>query len=174
MYNLGQNTTTPWQYFPKVVLYAFSLLLLQAVCFSRLPYPALRADLLLPLVFVTAIQWTPVPSVLWACFWGFIMDVFSGEFWGFHVGSYIFVTCMVNVASEKLEFQNPLYQMIFVGLCALGQSLALGFFFLLQPLSGVSAASLWLNLLLRSLWIMFLTPFVVFPIWNPKKGGSGS
>jgi hypothetical protein len=70
----------------------------------------------------------------------------------------------VNVSSEKIELENPIYQMLFVGICALGQSVALGFFLLLEPSSLVDMALIWKDLIIRCLFIMFLSPFVIYPV----------
>src|SRR5512142_3149846 len=110
----------------RLVVYTFSILLIQAHFVTRLPYQALRADLLLPLMFGIAAEWPPTAGLLWACFWGFLADNFSGMFWGLHVGSYVMAVCLVHMASERFDCQNPFYQMCLVGLCAAGQSVAIG------------------------------------------------
>lgn len=98
-----------------------------------------------------------------------MLDTLSGKFWGFHVGSYVVAVCLVYAASEKFELQNPLYQMLFVGLCALGQSVVLGLFLMLEPYSLVGISPICQDLLIRSLFIMLLSPFIIYPIGNGKK-----
>ncbi len=83
------------------------MLALQAHLIPRLPYPALRVDLLLPLMFAIAVEWSPLAGVLWAGFLGFVVDNFSGEFWGLHVGSYTVTVCLVNMASEEVRLAQP-------------------------------------------------------------------
>jgi rod shape-determining protein MreD len=163
------RSTIQWQHFLKVSGYTFFLALVQALWIARLPYTGLRTDLLLPLMFGVAIEWPPVLSIFWAFLWGFAMDTLSGKFWGFHVGSYVVAACVVNISSEKFEFQNPLYQMSFIGLCALGQSMVLGFFLLFEPSGSLVVASTWKNLLIRSVMMMVLCPLIVYPIWSTKR-----
>ena len=129
----------------------------------------MRADLLLPLMFGIATVWSPLPSLSWALLWGFVLDALSGKFWGFHVGSYVVAVCLVYAASEKFELQNPLYQMLLVGLCALGQSVVLGLFLMLEPDSLVGISSILQDLLIRSLFIMLLSPFIIYPIGDSKQ-----
>jgi len=153
-----------FQYFLWIVLYTLILVVLQALWISRLSYPAMRADLLLPLMFGVSTVWSAPTSLAWAFVWGFALDVLSGKFWGFHVGSYVVAVCLVNVTSEKIELENPIYQMLFVGVCALGQSVALGFFLLLEPYSLIDAAVIWKDLVIRCLFIMLLSPFIIYPV----------
>jgi len=159
-----------WQYFLKVLAYTFTLFLVQAIWVSRLPFPALRGDLLLPVMFGVAVEWSTPSGLLWALFWGYAADVFSGEFWGFHVGSYLVAICLVNMTAERFEFENPLYQAAFIGVCALGQSVALGFFFLLAPLETISAASTWMQLAIRSFFMSIFAPLIIYPIWSGRRG----
>lgn len=153
----------------RVSAYTLLLLLLQAIWISRLSYPAMRVDLLLPLMFGVATVWPPLASLAWAFFWGFAVDTLSGKFWGFHVGSYVVAVCLVNVATEKFELQNPLYQMLLVGFCAFGQSVALGMYLLLEPFNVVSVSAIWEELLIRALFTMLLAPFIVYPIADAKS-----
>lgn len=172
MNTLGRmKSVRPVQYFFKVSAYTFFLLLVQAIWVARLPYPALRADLLLPMMFGIAVEWSPPLCIAWALSWGFVMDALSGEFWGFHVGSYVAAICLVNITVERFEFQNPLYQMAFVGLCALGQSVALGVYLIFSPSGAVSVASVWMSLAIRAIFIAVLAPFLIYPIWNSRRGG---
>lgn len=159
------------QYFLWVVLYTLFLVVLQALWIVRLSYPAMRADLLLPLMFGVATVWSAPASLVWAFVWGFVLDVLSGKFWGFHVGAYVAAVCLVNVTSEKIEMDNPVYQILFVGVCALGQSAALGFFLLLEPSSLVDMAPIWKDLIIRCLFIMFLSPFIIYPIREIGRAG---
>jgi len=153
----------------RIVLCTFLGLLFQAHLISRLPYPALRVDLLLPLMFAVAVQWTPLPGVLWAGFWGFAVDSFSGEFWGLHVGSYMVAICLVNMAFEKFDFYNPLYQMGLVGLCALGQSIALGLYLSFIPMDLPSLITIWISLGIRTLLSVTLAPFLIYPMLCPRR-----
>lgn len=130
----------------------------------------MRVDLLLPLMFGTAVEWSPVLSIAWASVWGFILDTLSGKFWGFHVGSYVVAVCLVNITAERFELYNPLYQMLFVGACALGQSFALGLFLLFEAPAQIEVSSTYMSLLLRSIFMMLLTPLVTYPLWNVRGG----
>jgi rod shape-determining protein MreD len=120
-------------------------------------------------MFGTALEWPPLPSFFWAFFWGFAMDTLSGKFWGMHVGSYVVAVCLVHIASERLELHNPVYQMVFVGFCALGQSVVLGAFLMLETSSTLSLAATWGGIIMRSLFIMLLAPLVLFPLWHPRR-----
>ena len=120
--------------------------MVQSYWVSRLPYPELRIDLLLPLMFGIAVEWSPVLSIVWASAWGFVADALSGKFWGFHVGSYVVAICLVNITAERFEFHNPLYQMLFVGACALGQSIALCLFLLVAAPEQVAMPSIYASL----------------------------
>jgi rod shape-determining protein MreD len=158
-----------WQFSFKVGLYSFVLLLVQALWISRLPYPALRADLLLPLMFGIALEWPPFPCFLWAFSWGFVVDTLSGKFWGLHVGSYVAAICLVNIASERLELRNPVYQMIFVGFCAFGQSIVLSVFLMLEPYGSLFLGTAWNRIIMRTLFMTILTPLILYPVWNARK-----
>lgn len=162
------KSSLPWGYVLKVALYTLFLLFLQSTWISRFSHPALRIDLLLPLMFGTAIEWPPVMTLAWASGWGFVLDNLSGKFWGFHVGSYVVAVCLVNIAVERVELYNPLYQMLFVGACALGQSVALGLFLFLEAPSQIEASSTYLSLILRSFLMMLLTPLITYPVWHVR------
>jgi rod shape-determining protein MreD len=153
----------------KIILYTIFVLLLQAHLVPRLPYIAFRVDLMLPLMFGVAVSWTPVGGLLWAAFWGFVVDNFSGEFWGLHVGSYMVAVCLVNMASEKFDCYNPFYQMGLVGLCALGQSVALGLFLSFVPMDISSLASIWISLGIRTLLSISLAPLLIYPIASSRN-----
>ena len=152
-----------------MTLYTFSLLLLQSCWVSRLSYSELRIDLLLPLMFGVAVEWSPVLSIVWALVWGFVGDTLSGKFWGFHVGSYVVVICLVNITADRFEFHNPVYQMLFVGACALGQSVALGLFLLVEAPEQLTMTSIYVGLLLRSVVTMLLAPIITYPVWNIRE-----
>lgn len=143
--------------------------MVQSYWVSRLPYPELRIDLLLPLMFGIAVEWSPVLSIVWASAWGFVADALSGKFWGFHVGSYVVAICLVNITADRFEFHNPLYQMLFVGACALGQSIALCLFLLVAAPEQVAMPSIYASLLLRSVVTMIMTPLITFPVWNIRE-----
>lgn len=162
------KSALPWEYVIKVTLYTLFLLFLQSTWISRFSHPALRVDLLLPLMFGTAIEWPPVLTLAWASWWGFVLDTLSGKFWGFHVGSYVVAVCLVNIAAERFELYNPLYQMLFVGACALGQSVALGLFLLLEAPSQIEVSSTYLSLIIRSFLMMLLTPLITYPLWHVR------
>ena len=163
------RSTTQWQHFVKVTGYTVLLALVQGLLVVRLPFPGLRGDLLLPLMFGVAVEWPPLLSIFWAFLWGFAMDTLSGKFWGFHVGSYVVAVSLVNLATEKFEFRNPLYQMSFIGVCALGQSLVLGLFLLFEPSGSLVLVATWESLAVRSVMMMILCPLIVLPIWNKKR-----
>jgi rod shape-determining protein MreD len=160
-----------WPRLLRVVAYTFVLLLLQVLWIARMPFPALRGDLLLPAMFGVAVEWSTPFSLLWALAWGYVADVLSGEFWGFHVGSYLVAVCLVNLTAERFEFDNPLYQMAFTGVCAVGQSIALGFYFLLTPSESGSVSSMWMHLAVRSLLMSVFAPLILAPIWSGKRSG---
>jgi len=162
------KNSAQWQLYPKMTAYSFVLMLIQAHWISHLPYAGLRVDLLLPLMFGVAIEWSPFMSLLWAFFWGYVMDTLSGKFWGFHVGSYVAAICLVNIAIERFEVHNPFYQMSFVGVCALGQSFVLGLFLLFEPSGSLVVVSTWRSLAIRSLVMMLLTPAILFPVWRAR------
>ncbi len=153
----------------KITLYTFFILALQAHLIPRLPYPALRIDLLLPLMFAIAVEWSPLAGVLWASLWGFVVDNFSGEFWGLHVGSYAVTVCLVNLASERFDRRNPAFQMGLVGLCVLGQSVALGLFLSFVPMDLPSLTSIWISLGIRTLLSVTIAPFLIYPMLNPRN-----
>lgn len=163
------KSSTRWQDFLWIALYTLALFLVQAVWICQLPYPALRVDLLLPLMLGVAMKWPPLLSLFWAVGWGYVADTFSGEFWGFHVGSYVASICLVNIASEKFEFRDPLYLMFFVGLCAVVQSLMLALFLLFQPYVAFDTIWIWKNLAIRSVLMMLLAPFIIHPVWKMVK-----
>jgi len=153
----------------KTTLYSLFVLTLQAHLIPRLPYPALRVDLFLPLMFAIAVEWPPLAGVLWAGFLGFVVDNFSGEFWGLHVGSYTVTVCLVNMASKRFDWANPAYQMGLVGLCALGQSIALGSFLSFFPMDIDALTSIWIGLGIRTLLSVTIAPFLIYAMLNPRK-----
>ncbi len=153
----------------RLVLYTLLVLLVQAHFVSRLPYPALRADLVLPLMFGAGALWSPIAALLWASFWGFVVDNFSGEFWGLHVGSYMMAVCLVYMASDRFDCCSPVYQMCVVGICAAGQSIAIGLFLSFVPMDLVSLSNLWIGLAIRTLLCMTSAPFLIYPILSPRS-----
>jgi rod shape-determining protein MreD len=159
----------PWRYFTGVTFYTLFLLLLQSTWVSRFTFPELRIDLLLPLMFGVGVEWSPVMSIVWASVWGFVADTLSGKFWGFHVGSYVVAICLVNITAERFEFHNPLYQMFFVGACALGQSAALGLFLLVETPAQMAMPSIYTSLILRSMVTMILAPILTYPLWKIRE-----
>jgi rod shape-determining protein MreD len=152
----------------KFFLYTVIVLVLQAHFVQRLPYEALRVDLLLPVMFAIAVECSPLTSVFWAGILGFMADNFSGEFWGMHVGSFILTVCLVNMASERFDWRNPAYQMGLVGLSALVQSMALGLFLSFTTVDMAVTTSFWISLCLRALLSATIAPFLIYPILNPR------
>jgi rod shape-determining protein MreD len=150
---------------------AFLLLSLQAQIVPQLPYAALRIDLLLPFMFGVAVEWSPLAGLLWAGGLGFVVDVFSGEFWGLHVGSYIVTVCLVNMASENFDCSNPAYQLGLVGLCGLGQSIALGLFLSYVPTDSATLTSIWVSLCIRTLLSATIAPLLIYPLLSPETAG---
>lgn len=158
-----------WRYLARVTLYTLFLLLIQSYWVSRFSFTELRIDLLLPLMFGIAVEWSPVLSIVWALVWGFVVDTLSGKFWGFHVGSYVVAICLVNITAERFEFHNPIYQMLFVGACALGQSVVLALFLFVGAPEQITTPSVYGILLLRSLVTMLLAPLLTYPVWNIRE-----
>ncbi len=148
----------------KFSSYGFVLLALQAQVVPQLPYTALRIDLFLPFMFAVAVEYPPLTALLWAGGLGFVADVFSGEFWGLHVGSYIISVCLVQMAAGGFESDNPAYQMFLVGLCALGQSIALGLFLSYVPTDSATLASIWVGLSVRTLLCATIAPLLIYPL----------
>lgn len=155
----------------KFTLSGFVVLALQAQIVRLLPDPAVRIDLFIPFMFVVAAEWSPLAGVLWAGSLGFIMDVFSGEFWGLHVGSYILTVCLVNMASDNFDCLNPAYQMGLVGLCALTQSFALGLFLSYVPMDTVTLRSIWVSLGIRTIVSALIAPFLIYPLLSRQRVG---
>jgi rod shape-determining protein MreD len=153
----------------KITLYTLFVLALQAHVIPRLPYTALRVDLMIPLMYAVAVEWSPLGGLLWACFWGFVVDNFCGEFWGLHVGSYTVMLCLVHIVSDRFDRYNPVYQAGLVGLCALGQSIAIGLFLSFVPMDVPSLTSIWISLGIRTLLSSTIAPFLIYPILNPKN-----
>ncbi len=163
------SSVLPFGRLSRLALYTLLMFLVQAHVISRLPYPALRADLLLPLMFGAGALWSPLAALCWASFWGFAVDNFSGEFWGLHVGSYMMAVCLVYMASDRFDCCSPVYQMCVVGICAAGQSIALGFFLSFVPMDVVSLSNLWIGLAIRTLLCMTSAPFLIYPILSPRS-----
>jgi rod shape-determining protein MreD len=153
----------------KFTLYTLLMIGLQAHLIQRMPYEAMRIDLLLPVMFAISVEWSPLCGVLWAGLLGFIMDNFSGEFWGLHVGSFTLTVCLVNMASEKFDWFNPAYQVGVVGLCALAQSLALGMFLCFAPMETPELTNIWLGLGFRILLSALVAPLLIYPILKPRS-----
>ncbi|SPF47275.1 conserved membrane hypothetical protein [Syntrophobacter sp. SbD1] len=155
----------------KFILYCLLVLAIQAHLIDRLPYAGLRVDLLLPVMFAIADEFPPLTGVLLGGLLGFVVDNFSGEFWGLHVGSYVVTVCLVNMASEKFDWRNPAYQMGLIGLCALGQSIALGLFLSFVPMDAPALTSIWTGLGVRTILSAIIAPFLIYPMLNTRKYG---
>jgi rod shape-determining protein MreD len=153
-----------WAATARIVLYTLFLFLAQAAWVSRLPFQALRVDLMLPLMFGVAMEWALGPGLLWALAWGFVSDTLSGKFWGFHVVSYIVAVCLVHLSVEKFEFENPFYQIVVVGCCALGQSVVLWLYLMVEPQAASLEAGVWQSLLFRCLVMAVVSPLVLYPV----------
>jgi len=153
----------------KLIFFSVFALGLQAHLIHQLPYPALRVDLLLPVMFAIAVECSPLAGVLWAGLLGFVVDNFSGEFWGMHVGSYTITVCLVNMASEKFDWRNPAYQMGLIGVCAFAQSLALGFYLCFVPMDVPEQTSIWIGLGIRTLLAATIAPFLIYPMLNSRS-----
>jgi rod shape-determining protein MreD len=171
--NVHVGKTEPgWAASARVVLYALFVFLAQAVWVSRLPHPAIRIDLMLPLMFGVAMERSLTAGLAWALVWGYVFDAVSGKFWGFHVVSYVVAVCLVHISIEKFEFRNPLYQMVVVGGCALGQSVVLWLYLLVEPQAGSLDAGVWQNLLIRCLVMGLVSPVIIYPVtrWGGNLG----
>ncbi len=164
------NSDPGWGASARVVLYTLFVFLAQAVWISQLPYPAIRIDLMLPLMFGVAMAWSLAAGLVWALVWGYVFDVLSGKFWGFHVVSYVVAVCLVHISLEKFEFRNPLYQMVVVGSCALGQAVVLWLYLLVEPQSVSLDAGVWQSLLFRCLVMAVASPLIIYPITRWGEG----
>ena len=116
----------------RVGVLLFALFLLQGLVVSRLPAEGLRADLLVAAMFGAAVELSPALGLVFAVLFGYVADVFSGRFWGFHIASYVATVSLVSVTGARVEFRNPAFQAFLVGLCSLGQSAALGVYLWLR------------------------------------------
>ncbi len=156
----------------KIILYTIGLFLLQANWVSCFTYLGMRVDLLLPLAFGVALRKPPIAGLAWAFIWGYIMDVLSGKLWGFHVVSYMLTAVLVYLGSQRMEFQNITYQVVFLGLCSIAQSVVLGLFMLIGHSSNdVLSPGLWVGLAVRSLIMIVLCPLIIHPLREMKKVG---
>ncbi|NLI80231.1 MAG: hypothetical protein GX443_00875 [Deltaproteobacteria bacterium] len=158
-----------WPSFAKILPYTILLVVVQSQWVSRIDQDSLRADLLLPLMFGVAVEWPPLPSVGWALVWGYALDALSGKFWGFHVVSYLLAVCLVHMASEKLEVESPLYQMTFVGMCALAQSFVLGAFLFFESSGAFGTLINWVHLLFRAVFTTVVAPLVIYPVCSRDR-----
>lgn len=158
-----------WTSAVKIFIYTIALVVLQAQWIARLPHPGLRADVLLPLMFGVAAECSPVMSLVWALVWGYALDTLSGKFYGFHVGSYVLAVCLVKVGAERLELQNPIYQMTFVGICALAQSFALWIFLCFDSMDTYGGVATWLNSLFRCALTTLVAPLVIYPVYGGER-----
>lgn len=154
----------------KIAAYTLALFILQAVWVSRIPYAGMRVDLLLPVMFGVALRKPPHAGLLWAFAWGYVIDVFSGKLWGFHVVSYVLTASLVYVGAQRIEFQNTGYQVVFMGLCSIGQSAVLGLFLWVSfSSSHVLSPALCASLVVRSLIMIVLCPLIIRPLREAKK-----
>jgi len=164
------RTDSGWGVTLRVVLYTLSIFLVQAVWVPRLPYPAVRVDLLLPVMLGVAMEWSLVGGLVWAVLWGYVLDMLSGKFWGFHVLSYVVAVCVVHISLEKFEFRNPLYQMVVVGGCALGQGVVLWLYLLVEPQTPPLDPRVWQSLVIRSVFMGIMAPLLIHPVsWWGKS-----
>jgi len=158
----------------KLLTYSLGLFLVQENFVSHLPHQALRVDILLLFIMGLALQLPLLLSIAWAMLVGYAADVFSGQFWGFHVCSYIFAVLLVTKILQKLKLDHFFYQMLLGGCCALFQSFLLaGFLWFTGQVSFLSW-SLWATLVVRLLLMMLLAPVVVYltsGIGEPQRMG---
>lgn len=148
----------------KIAGYTLLLFLLQTYLVARLPYRALRVDLLLPVMVGVALKLSPVMSLVWAFICGYMVDVLTGKFWGLHIGTYVITVRLVQLTTQKVEFYNPFYQMLFVLVCILGQSALLGLILWIKSPALFMMDSFFEHLEIRSLLTMLLTPLIVSPL----------
>lgn len=158
------RSSSHWVRIGWPILYTLLIFVVQAQWIVRLPLLGMRVDLLLPVTFGVALQWPLLPGLLWACVWGYIADTLSGKLLGFHVLSYVVAVCLVNVSAERFELDNPLYQMGLVGGCAVGQAVVLGMFLFLDPAGSALTLSSWQSLILRSIVMTLVAPFIIYPL----------
>jgi hypothetical protein len=56
-----------------------------------------------------------------------------------------------------------------VGLCALGQSIALGLFLSFVPMDVPELNSIWIGLGIRTLLSVIIAPFLIYAMLNPRN-----
>ncbi len=164
MASVFHGKTVGSYHFIRVLAYTFALLMVQVLWIARLPAQALRIDLFIPLMFAVALIWPPMGCLFWAFFWGFVLDLLSGKFWGFHVGSYVVTCCLVMITMDRLELGNPLFHLFFIGFVSLGQSIILGLFLSFEPGDSALSGEVWGSLLGRSVFMTLSALFIVYPL----------
>jgi rod shape-determining protein MreD len=145
----------------KLLTYSLGLFLVQENFVSHLPHQVLRVDILLLFIMGLALQLPLFLSIAWAMLVGYAADVFSGQFWGFHVCSYIFAVFLVTTILQKLELNHFFYQMLLAGCCTLFQSFLLVGFLWFTGQALFLSWSLWATLGVRLLLMMVLAPVIV-------------
>lgn len=158
------RTDSGWGFSLRIVAYTLCVFLVQAVWISRLPYPSVRVDLLLPVMLGVAMEWSLAAGLVWALLWGYVLDILSGKFWGFHVLSYVVAVCLVHISIERFEFRNPLYQMVMVGGCAVGQAVVLWLYLLVEPQTSALDPRVWQSLTVRSVVMAVVAPLFIYPV----------
>jgi rod shape-determining protein MreD len=166
----GLEVTDDYRNYLKVNGYTVLLFLAQVVWVSRLPHPVLRVDLLLPLMFAAGHRGLPLQALVFALAWGFVMDVFSGTFWGLHVSAYLLTVCLVILIQVRVELTHLAYQVLFVGGCALLQSVMIGVYLMVHTMPVQPGGPFWESLLGRALITMILAPLINAPVMKMSWG----
>lgn len=143
--------------------YGVVLFLIQGHWLSRIGYPGLRLDLLLPLALQVALEMPFAFAVCWSLAWGLVMDTFTGRLWGLHLGTYLLAMVLVYLAEERFELRNMAYRLVCVGLCALVEALVLGVYSVIVSAAPPYDPAIWLPLVVRILGVMVVTPLIGFP-----------
>ncbi len=96
----------------RLLLALVFVVLVQFVVCGQFSSRAMRVDVLLIAPIYLALTVSPVPAVFSSCIIGFLMDVVSGGFIGFHLFFYVFVTIFVFLVERKVSLSGTFQQLI--------------------------------------------------------------
>ncbi|SMC28005.1 hypothetical protein SAMN02746041_03149 [Desulfacinum hydrothermale DSM 13146] len=105
--------------------YTFLVFLIQVRIFAQLDSPYWRINVMVPLCVEIASLFPLGGALAWAFVWGYVVDVFSGRFWGGQVGTFLFAVGLQAVVARHLDLERLLYRMVVAGVCVVLQGLML-------------------------------------------------
>ncbi len=96
----------------RLLLALVLIIFIQFVVCGQFSSRAIRVDILLIAPIYLALTVSLVPAILASWIIGFLMDVISGGFIGFHLFFYVIVTILVALMEQKINLHGIVQQLI--------------------------------------------------------------